>query len=580
MSYLVMARKWRPQTFEDLVGQEHVSKTLKRAIETNRIAHAYLFTGTRGVGKTTAARIFAKALNCEKGPTSTPCGVCSSCKEIVAGTGTDVVEIDGASNRGIDDIRAIQENVRYTSMRGKYRIFIIDEVHMVTKQAFNAFLKTLEEPPPNVVFIFATTEPVNVPQTILSRCQRYDFRRIPFDKIKGHIKYICEEDNIDMEDGVLNIIAKKAEGSMRDGLSLFDQIISSAQEGGITLENTREILGLLGQDSYIDLLKAIANKDISRCMVVVDKVFYGGYSTTDFIVELGEQIRYLLFAKTPDLLKEVDTGIPSNVIEIYKEIAQHFSDGDLIRMANWVNNLSQSVRRSNYPRFEIEICLLKMIHVESTVLISDIIGKYKTQPTSVGVSEPRKKEAPVLEYSSPVQEEQPPKEERIVSSLEQKKEVVTEEQPPLPPPPLEQMDNSSNTEISSDDSFSWSNFLDEIMQKKQSIGTFISLARVISIDSSVIKLEFPSEQGFAMKLVQNEIKFMESVIKEMSGKSLRLEMSLAQSIKAHDEDIKKKESVKMDKKILKKEEIPFDEAAKEEPIMNKLVDMFNGEVIL
>jgi DNA polymerase-3 subunit gamma/tau len=253
MSYLVFARKWRPLTFDDVVGQEHVTGTLKKAIEKNRIAHAYIFSGTRGVGKTTTARILARALNCDKGPTPDPCGTCDSCKGVVSGSSFDVLEIDGASNNSVDDIRQLRENVGYSAMGGKYRIFVIDEVHMLSKAAFNALLKTLEEPPPGVIFIFATTEPQKIPATIHSRCQRYDFRRIVPEQILERLEKICTTETISYEKAALMLIARKADGSMRDALSLLDQVCSYCPER-LAEQEVRLVLGLVGMEVYAKIM--------------------------------------------------------------------------------------------------------------------------------------------------------------------------------------------------------------------------------------------------------------------------------------------------------------------------------------
>ena len=264
MSYLVLARKWRPQSFGDIAGQEHITRTLSNAIRSNRIAHAYLFTGVRGVGKTTAARILAKALNCEKGPTPNPCNQCSFCEEITSGSCIDVLEIDGASNRGIDEIRQIIENVRYQPAQCRFKIYIIDEVHQVTKDAFNALLKTLEEPPPSVKFILATTEPHRLPETILSRCQRYDFRRIALREIVRRLDEIAQQEGLDITEGALVLLAREADGSMRDAQSLLEQVLAcveprSKQRGETPVDERllEEILGLAERQVLYEISNAV-----------------------------------------------------------------------------------------------------------------------------------------------------------------------------------------------------------------------------------------------------------------------------------------------------------------------------------
>jgi len=275
MSYLVLARKWRPLHFDDVIGQEHITATLKRAIEKNRIAHAYLFTGTRGVGKTTIARILSRAMNCESGPTPDPCGRCDACTAIMQGSSFDVLEIDGASNNSVDDIRELRDNLGYSSMSGKYRIFVIDEVHMLTRAAFNALLKSLEEPPANVIFIFATTEPNRIPDTITSRCQRYDFRRIGSAVITGRLETICARENIGFEPEALSIIAGKADGSMRDALSLLDQVNSFCMDS-ISVDQTRSVLGLVGNDILCSLVSAIREHNESGVLHALDDILFQG----------------------------------------------------------------------------------------------------------------------------------------------------------------------------------------------------------------------------------------------------------------------------------------------------------------
>ena len=296
MSYLVLARKKRPQVFEDVIGQRPITQTLQNAIAQKRVAHAFLFTGPRGVGKTSTARILAKALNCEKGPQMNPCNQCPACKEISEGNSIDVIEIDGASNRGIDEVRELRENVRYTPAKSRYKIIIIDEIHMLTLPAFNALLKTLEEPPLHIVFIFATTEPHKIPATILSRCQRYDFKRIPSGEIVQHLRRIVDEEKIEVSQRALSTLARESEGSMRDAQSLLDRLISY---GGAKIrdEEVIEILGLIDQKILSDTIEAIADHDAGRCMEIVEQIYQFGYDIQRFCQELLQYLRNLILLK-------------------------------------------------------------------------------------------------------------------------------------------------------------------------------------------------------------------------------------------------------------------------------------------
>ncbi len=296
MSYLVLARKFRPQVFEEVIGQPHVTRTLQNALKTGRVAHAYLFSGPRGVGKTSVARILAKALNCQEGPGPNPCNRCPSCLEITQGGNLDVFEIDGASNRGIDDIRELRENIRYLPARGRYKIYIVDEVHMLTKEAFNALLKTLEEPPDQAIFIFATTELNNVPLTIYSRCQSFNFRRIAPEAMVTHLGRLVAQEQIAYREEALRLIARQAEGSIRDSLSLLDQILSFSPEE-INESIIQEILGLVDRRLLLDLAQAVLGGDLKRIMGLVGQVYEYGYDLKVFFKDLVEVFRSLLLVK-------------------------------------------------------------------------------------------------------------------------------------------------------------------------------------------------------------------------------------------------------------------------------------------
>ncbi len=298
--YTVFTRKWRPQTFDDIIGQDQVVISLKRAIELNRIMHAYLFSGPRGVGKTTTARVFAKALNCEKGPIITPCNKCVNCNEIKDGVSLDVIEIDGASNRGIEKIRELREHVGYVAARGKYKIYIIDEVHMLTTEAFNALLKTLEEPPKHVIFIFATTNPQALPQTILSRCQHFKFKRMPVNIIISNLQMIAKNEKIEYEEQALYIIARAADGALRDAQRSFDQAITYAGGKKITASMASEMLGEIEIDLVNSIVEAIIEKDMKKALGTIENIFDSDYDLKNFIKIFIETIRNLLMIKTVD----------------------------------------------------------------------------------------------------------------------------------------------------------------------------------------------------------------------------------------------------------------------------------------
>ncbi|MDM7924650.1 MAG: DNA polymerase III subunit gamma/tau, partial [bacterium] len=358
MGYLVLARKWRPQTWDELVAQQHVTATLRNAIRQKRIAHAYLLTGPRGVGKTSAARILAKSLNCEKGPTPDPCNACSSCLEVTAGRAMDVVEIDGASNRNIDDIRNLRETVRYAPTRGAYKIYIIDEVHMLTNESFNALLKTLEEPPEHVVFLFATTEPHKVPATILSRCQRFDFHRVGAADTAALLKKICAGEGIDIEDEAVHLIARKADGSLRDSQSILDQMVSFC-EGRIGVDDVVRALGRIDQQCYFDLTDRIVARDAEGALAVVDRLVESGAGIEEFLDGLAEHFRNLLVAAATGRTSSIDLSDAAR--ERIGEQARSIREEEILRMHRIVSETGQQIRFSADPRIPLELAVVKTV---------------------------------------------------------------------------------------------------------------------------------------------------------------------------------------------------------------------------
>jgi len=387
MSYLVLARKWRPQTFKDIVGQGHVTQVLRNAIGAGRIAHAYLFTGVRGVGKTTAARVLAKALNCERGPAADPCNECSQCVEITEGRSLDVYEIDGASNRGIDEIRQIIENVKYQPARSRFKIYIIDEVHQVTKDAFNALLKTLEEPPPFVKFILATTEPHRLPETILSRCQRFDFRRIQTRETVERLKEIAAKESLKISDGALLLLAREAEGSMRDAQSLLEQMLSYAPPGsGAPIDErlVENILGVTDRRVLYDISGAVLHGDAKKAVEIVAQVIDQGKDVTRLSRELVEHFRNLLVARLAgggnDPRAAIDAGpqlldLPDQEIEEIERQAAGVSADALLDYFKFMAAGDEEVARSPYPRFALEAALVRLATLSAAVPITELIDR-------------------------------------------------------------------------------------------------------------------------------------------------------------------------------------------------------------
>lgn len=357
MYYTTLARRWRPQSFDRVVGQEHVTRVLKNALSQGRIGHAYLFAGSRGVGKTTVARILARALNCEKGPTPYPCNTCLPCKDILKGTSVDVIEIDGASNTGVDDVREIRENVRYLPS-GRYRVYIIDEVHMLSTNAFNALLKTLEEPPAHAVFIFATTEPHKIPPTILSRCQRFDFKRLPTKRIKDTLKEIAVAEGIEAEDKALLLIAREAEGSMRDAQVMLDQILAST-DGRVCERDVVDLLGLLDRELLNSLGEAILLKDGEGCVRILRKIQDFGYDERRLWQELIALFRDLFLLRL--------TGDTEGMVELsedeagpWRERLESFSLEDIQWILQSLSKGYEELSRSFSPHLALEITLLRI----------------------------------------------------------------------------------------------------------------------------------------------------------------------------------------------------------------------------
>lgn len=411
--YQVLARKYRPQSFKDVLGQDHIVQTLKNAIKNKRLAHAYLFCGSRGTGKTTLARVFAKALNCSN-PTADlePCNQCSSCREITSGNSLDVLEIDGASHRGIDDVRQINETVGYTAASGQYKIYIIDEVHMLTKEAFNALLKTLEEPPAKVKFFFATTEPHKVLPTILSRCQRFNLNRIPLQNIMSKLKFICEQQNVAIEDEAIRLLAQRAEGGLRDAESLLDQIIAF-QEGAITASSIADILGIMPRQVFFELDQAGKEGNIGKAFEIADRVFSQGKDLTHFLEGLTDHFRTLamvkISGKDAPYLNLIDEERNN-----YEAAAKLYTQEQTLSVLEILTEAQQQIRFMPAPRIALEAILLKILRIHQRLPIEFLVRRLAELENTI-------KEGP-KSFSQPVEQPRvaptaPPVEKRIQSTI-------------------------------------------------------------------------------------------------------------------------------------------------------------------
>ncbi|MDO8527864.1 MAG: DNA polymerase III subunit gamma/tau [Deltaproteobacteria bacterium] len=401
MSYQVLARKYRPQLFAEVIGQIHVTQTLQNALATGRIHHAYLFTGARGIGKTTVARILAKALNCEKGIGSRePCNVCAMCVDILEGRSMDVQEIDGASNNGVEDIRGIREKVKYLSAKGRYKIYIIDEVHMLSAPAFNALLKTLEEPPPHVIFIFATTEVHKIPATILSRCQRYDFKRIPVGELVIDLKKIAESEKVTIDDDALHLVAQEAGGSLRDAQSLFDQAIAYSGET-VGYENLKTMLGFLDRTQFWGLLKAVLNRDRKSALEQLHLFYQAGADLNRLAFDMVSGFRNLLLVKTlgdvPDWAE-----LAKEEVRALKEMSALAAPEEIDQLFSLAYAGAEEIARSSFPKMLFDVLLVRMTLIAEVVPLKEILAKLERVAKSggVGVSSPS-----VVPTSSVIKEE-------------------------------------------------------------------------------------------------------------------------------------------------------------------------------
>jgi DNA polymerase-3 subunit gamma/tau len=568
MSYKVFARRFRPKTFDEVLGQEHVVETLQRAIEKNTVAHAYIFAGTRGVGKTSMARILARALNCDQGPTSTPCGECSSCRSLVEGNNFDVVEIDGASNNSVNDIRELRDSVSYSTYEGMYKIYVIDEVHMLSREAFNAFLKTLEEPPDRVVFIMATTEPHKIPDTIHSRCQRFDFKSLSLDTLVRNLEKICGAENLDFDQSALELIATRAQGSVRDSLSLFEQALAFCGDR-VDLKNTEKALGLITEDVYNQVLSYISQEKPRECVEALKECLNQGYDLKEFILGFMEYLRRVLF----------------NFVEDREYGYADFREGDILRFIELLRQCELDMNRSSLPRFQVELLLIKMCRLDKMIALEELFSRVgeenmgeKKSPEPV-VSEYTQLSAPALEErdTEPVIQEFP-KNQDEASHAASGEESVSDDRKSRPGSRYNSTDKKAAAEF-------WHSFQDFLCEKRPVLGSWMVLGRVVEFDRDSIDIRFSPMHTFQQKELSNPKtrELIEELLYDFSRTRLTLHITAAAdddetADSVEEPKVSPSPSVSPDKPLHKHESYISDEI-KREPVIEDVIEVFKGTVI-
>jgi DNA polymerase III subunit gamma/tau len=496
MSYTVFALKWRPKNFDEVIGQPHIVSTLKNAIQKNRLAHAYLFAGPRGVGKTSTARILAKALNCKTGPTINPCLKCATCVEISEGRSLDCIEIDGASNRGIDEIRVLRENVKFAPTAGKFKVYIIDEVHMLTQEAFNALLKTLEEPPEFVKFIFATTQPHKVIPTILSRCQRFDFRRIPALEISVQLEHIAKSENIELDKEVLFAIAKSSDGSLRDAESVLDQLISFSQQR-ISLKDVVSVLGMVEEDALFEITDKIIKKDAKGVLGLFNNLIDSGKDISVFSLSLIEHFRNLMIAKvTSGDAKLID--LPVESCERLVRQSEALSLEEIFAVFNILVNTQEMSKRLDSLRIPLEISLVRLAYD-------------KKNPA-------QKPEHPPVKARSP--EEKAP-----LEKIKEADAVIDSNEPSATQIALDNIKNG------------WQNIIANLGKIKMSVATYLSEGEPMKLQGNILTVSFPKDYSLHRETLEKRDNkaIIEKIISELFNTNLNVNFILTQELKRKDD---------------------------------------------
>jgi len=550
MSYKVLSLKWRPQTFEDVVGQDHLTKTLINAFKKDRVAQGYILTGPRGVGKTTTARIISKTLNCSTAKNGVPCNECNSCKEIIDGRNLDVLEIDGASNRGIEEIRNLREQIKYTPMNSRYKVFIIDEVHMLTNQAFNALLRTLEEPPSHGKFILATTDIHKVPSTIISRCQRFDFNRITLDVISKRLSLILKAESIDIDDASLLSISQKADGSMRDALSLLDQVIAYSGDS-IKIEDVSAVIGLIPNEIYFDFSNAIVEKDYNKMMSVIESIHSAGLSLQDLTEGLIKHYNNLLITlvdKGEDLL----SGMSEEIKNQYINSSNSYINKDIIRISKVLHDMQFSLKQVSQPMIVFEMTALKLLEMDTSVSISELISDISSKESKKKVIE--SKEPPITKNDDTTDFKI---DEGFNVNEESTKSKTSNDEKQKPLLDLEVIKDT------------WNDFVSKISNKRPSISTILEHADPIELNGNSLTLNIVDLPKFSVGNLEHNQELINQFAQEHYDIPLKIVPKLVQS--NNSDNFSKKNDPKVDEED--------SSSNSKDTVISKVLEVFDGEIL-
>ena len=548
MSYQVLSLKWRPQAFDDVVGQNHVTKTLINAFKKDRVAQAYILTGPRGVGKTTTARIISKALNCPKTNSGVPCNQCNICQEIIDGRNLDVLEIDGASNRGIEEIRNLREQIKYTPMGSNYKVFIIDEVHMLTNQAFNALLRTLEEPPSHGKFILATTDIHKVPSTIISRCQRFDFNRITSEVISKRLSVILKSENIDIDNESLLSISQKSDGSMRDALSILDQVIAYSGES-ITIEDVSTVIGLIPNEIYFDFTDAIIEKDYNKMMTVISSIQNAGLSLQDVSQGLIKHCNNLLITSV-DKGEELLLDINEEAKNRYISTCKNHDRKDLIRISKVLHDMQYSLKQVSQPMIIFEMTALKLIEMDTALSISELISDLSSNIPQKKINQKNK-----TNISSKEKLPESNNESKKISDISIDSNDKTEKK----------INYSLNLDIIKE---KWDDFVDKVSKQRPSIGTILDNAEPLELNENLLTVNIFDLPKFSIGNLEHNQELINKFAQEHYDMALKIIPKLVESDKvghkAKDNDPK-----------MNKDDAPTNKDA----VVSKVLEVFDGEIL-